>query len=245
MMWGSAVTVTNATVWQTYNGAAVNLGWSDNSPGDDCLIDGLYVVRTDWNSPTDPSWTATKLNGQNNAVITSLMVPGTMFGAVHPPLFRNIVVDDVPRTLLSLKILFPECADPNAPRSGDCKDATLTKSSVLNLNIENLLTPPSIVENSIGFQTLPAGFTDGAQIFTTAYTLTGSMNIGLTNVIAKLPDGTFLTPSARASGIIQASVTTTNAPPAASPSRTPSQPILDLRSAAATTTIFRCPATRR
>jgi hypothetical protein len=39
-MWGSYITVTNATVWQNWNGGVVNLGWFDNSPGDDSLIDG-------------------------------------------------------------------------------------------------------------------------------------------------------------------------------------------------------------
>ena len=60
--------------------------------------------------------------------------------------------------------------------------------------IENLFTPASIVENSIGFQTLPAGYPvtlpDGSTITLPAnYTLTGSMNVGLTNVWVTLPDG--------------------------------------------------------
>jgi uncharacterized protein (TIGR03437 family) len=189
MMWGAFITVTNATVWQNYNGGVVNLGWGANSPGDYGLIDGLYVVKTDWNSPTDPSWTATNLNGQNNAIIASLMVPGTTFGAMEPSLYRNIFVEDAPRTLFSLKILFPECADPNAPRSGECQDAILTTPSVLNLNIENLSSPPSIVENSIGFQTLPPGFTDGTQTFPTGYTLRGSMNVAFGNTVLTLPNG--------------------------------------------------------
>jgi len=123
MMWGKSITVTNATVWQTYNGAVVNLGWGDNSPGDDGLIDGLYVVRTDWNPPNNPpNWDTDKLNGQNNAVIASLMVPGTMFGTAKTSVYRNIFVDESPLTLLSLKIVAPECNDPthrepeNAPR---------------------------------------------------------------------------------------------------------------------------------
>ncbi len=174
MMWGSFITVTNATVWQNYNGGVVNLGWSDNSPGDYSLIDGLYVVKTDWNSPTNPSWTATNLDGQNNAVIASLMVPGTAFGSMQPSLYRNIFVEDPPQTLFSLKILFPECNDPNSPRDGNCNDVDLSQSSVLNLYIENLSTPPSVVQNSIGFQTLPPGFADGAQTFPSGYTLTGS-----------------------------------------------------------------------
>ncbi len=72
--------------------------------GDYSLVDGLYVVKTDWSTPTVPSWTATNLNGQNDAVIASLMVPGTMFGSVQPSLYRNIFVEDAPRTLFSLKI---------------------------------------------------------------------------------------------------------------------------------------------
>ena len=190
MMWGAFLTVTNATVWQDYNGGVVNLGWGNDSPGDYGLIDGLYVVKTDWNSPTVPSWTATKLNGQNNAVIASLMIPGTAFGAVQPPLYRNIYVEDPPQTLLSLKITSPECADPNSPRFGNCQDTTLTDSSILNLNIENLSSPPSIVANSIGFQSLAPGFTDGSQSFPLGYTLTGSMNIGFRNTTITSPNGT-------------------------------------------------------
>ena len=45
MMWGSDIAVTNAAVWQNYNGGFVNLGWSNNSTGDNCLNDGLYVVK--------------------------------------------------------------------------------------------------------------------------------------------------------------------------------------------------------
>ena len=189
MMWGSFITVTNITVWQNYNGGVVNLGWGDATPGDNCLIDGLYVVKTDWTNPTNPTWTATTLNGQNDAVIASLMVPGTMFGTQQPSLYRNIFVEDPPQTLLSLKIVFPECNDPNAPRAGECTGATLTLPSVLNLNIDNLWSPPSVVQNSIGFQTLPAGFTAGSQTFPTAYTLTGTMNINLSNVMVTSPSG--------------------------------------------------------
>jgi len=190
MMWGSFITVTNATVWQNYNGGVVNLGWGQNSTGDDCLIDGLYVVKTDWNSPTAPSWSATSLNGQNNAIIASLMVPGTMFGSMVPSLYRNIFVEDAPLTLFSLKILFPECNDPGSPRDGGCTPVDLTLPSLLNLNIQNLTTPPATGQSSIGFQTLPPGFTDGSQSFPTAYTLTGTMNIGLSNITATLPNGT-------------------------------------------------------
>jgi hypothetical protein len=58
MMWGTYVSVANATVWQDYNGGVVNLGWSDNSFGDYGLINSLYVVKTDWLIPTSSSWTA-------------------------------------------------------------------------------------------------------------------------------------------------------------------------------------------
>jgi hypothetical protein len=186
-MWGSSDTVTNATVWQNYNGGVVNLGWFDNSPGDGGLIDGLYVVKTDWFTPTDPTWIADPADAvehQNNAVIASMMVPGTQFGSMQPSLYRNIFVEDPPQVLFSLKIV--------PPRMNSATDqVNLMDSSVLNLNIENVFTPPSIVENSIGFQTLPAGYTFGSpsQSFPNGYTLAGSMNIGVTNVLIKLPDG--------------------------------------------------------
>ena len=54
----------------------------------------------------------------------------------------------------------------------------LSLPSVLNLNIENVFTPASTLENSIGFQTV------------NGTTLTGSMNIGLTNVMVTPPNGT-------------------------------------------------------
>ncbi len=188
MMWGASVTVTNATVWQNYNGGVVNLGWGDTSPGDDGLIDGLYVVKTDWILPvaTDAVWNAANLNAQNDAVFTSLMVPGTMFGTVKPSVYRNIFIEDAPRTLFSLRILSPQCSDENAPRAGECdQNAPLTATSVLNLNIENLFTPPSTVENSIGFATLP----DNSPM--PGYKLQGTMKIGLVNVWGKSADGRY------------------------------------------------------
>ncbi len=190
MMWGSFITVTNATVWQTYNGGVVNLGWSNNVPGDYSLVDGLYVVKTDWSNPNTSSWTTTSLDGQNDAVFTSLMVPGTAFGSMQPSLYKNVFIEDTPRTLFSLKILFPECNDPGSPRDGSCNPVDLTQPSLVNLFIENLSTPASTIQNSFGFQTLPAGFTDGSQTFPTAYTLTGTMNIGLSNVTLTPPNGT-------------------------------------------------------
>jgi uncharacterized protein (TIGR03437 family) len=176
-MWGSYITVTNATVWQTWNGGVINLGWSDNSPGDACLIDGVYVVKTDWSLSNVPTWASTGLNFDNSAIVASLMIPGTKYGATIPSLFRNIYVEDPPRVLFSLKILPPACAlcqaaNPNAP------PVDLTKPSVLNLNIDNVFTPASKLGNSIGFQTV-----NGTP-------LTGSMAIGLSNVMITSPDGT-------------------------------------------------------
>jgi hypothetical protein len=192
-MWGSSDVVTNATVWQNYNGGVVNLGWFNNSPGDNGLIDGLYVVKTDWSMPNapDPSFMALESDPvahQNNGIIASMMVPGTQFGAMHPSLYRNIFVEDAPQVLFSLKIVPPRM-------SANTDGVPLTDSSTLNLNIENLFTPPSTVASSIGFQILPGGYTFGipVQTFTSNYTLTGSMKINLTNVILKMPHGN-LTP---------------------------------------------------
>jgi hypothetical protein len=195
MMWGAPVTVTNATVWQNYNGGVVNLGWSDNLLGNGSLIDGLFVVRTDWLIPTDvtdASWTAIPstdqpLQGQNNAVFASLMVPGTSYGKTQPPLYRNIFIDDFPRVLFSLKILPAICA----PTGLVCPSPDLTASSILNLNIENLFTPQSIVKNSIGFQSVPAGYTyefpaGSPHIVPADFTLLGTMNINLTNAFVRI-----------------------------------------------------------
>ena len=133
MIWGSSVTVTNATVWQNYNGGVVNLGWLNNSAGDNDLLDGLYVVKTDWLTPTANQWTAeapgtsgSTLNGQNNGVFVSLMTPTTSFGQVSPPVYRNIFVEDQPRVLFSLKIVPPV----NCPATGTaCNAATLMQPS--------------------------------------------------------------------------------------------------------------------
>ena len=196
-LWDSKDTVTNATVWQTYNGSVVNLSWFDNNPGQNGLIDGLYVVKTDWDEPTSPTWMADAANilvHQNNGVIVSMMNPGTSFGAVNTSLYQNIFLDDPPQVLFSLKIIPPALYNPPLYDMID-----LTASSVLNLNIENLVTPPSTVESSIGFQTLPPGYTCytgqsfPAASYPSGYTLTGDMNISLTHVMLKLPDGS-LTP---------------------------------------------------
>ena len=188
-MWGAYITVTNATVWQNFNGGVINLGWFDNSPGDDSLIDGVYVVKTDWKGPQTESWSIPTLNDQNNAIVGSLMVPGTTFGALLPSAYRNIYIEDPPRVLFSLKILPFVCAN--------CISRTidLTQPSVLNLSLENIFTPPSILQNSIGFQTV-----NGAP-------LTGSMNIGLTNIMLTSSNGT-ATPLTNANAATDGKVTT-------------------------------------
>ncbi len=197
MIWGSPVTVRNATIWQNYNGGVVNLGWLNNSAGDYNLLDGLYVVKTDWLIPTANEWTAeaptpssSTNNGQNNAVFASLMTPTTSFGQVSPPVFRNIFVEDQPRVLFSLKIIPPV----NCPATGTaCDAATLQLPSCVSLNIENLYSPVSLVENSIGFQTLPDPYpsqTNGT--ITGGFNLFGKMNINLTNILIKQPYGLVL-----------------------------------------------------
>jgi hypothetical protein len=188
MMWGSPVNVTNVTVWQNFNGGVVNLGWSFNSAGDGCLLDGLYVVKTDWRLPTTTSWDALipapgnqPLQNQNNAVFTSLMVPTTSFGHHQPPLYKNIFVEDSPQVLFNLKIVPPICADTGLA----CPSVDLTQSSDVSLNIENLFSPVSQIGNSIGFQNVPAGYPNTPPI-TGKFTLQGSMNIGLTNVFIRV-----------------------------------------------------------
>jgi hypothetical protein len=193
MVWGSNLTVTNATVWQNYNGGVVNLGWSDTSTGEYCRLDGLYVVKTDWHTPTNPSFRIPDpghvLNGQNNAVFASLMIPGTQFDTTETSVFRNIFVEDPPQVLFSLQIIPPDCGLIGLGKN--CPDVFLTTKSKLNLNIENLFSPQSTVANSIGFGILEAGYTSvtalGTQYFASNYTLTGSMDIGLTNVFIKAP----------------------------------------------------------
>ena len=118
MIWGSPVTEINATVCQNYNGGVVNLGWLNNSPGDNGLLDGIYVVKTDWQRPTANDWNALPptssgaLNGQNNAVFASLMSPPTSLGQVSPPVYRNIIVEYPPLVLFSLKIVPPVNCPP-------------------------------------------------------------------------------------------------------------------------------------
>jgi hypothetical protein len=149
------------------------------------------VVKTDWLIPTTTSWTARNpddrpLQGQNNAVFASLMVPGTAYGANSPPVYKNIFVEDPPQVLFSIKILPPICG----PTVLTCPVATLTDASTLKLKIENLVSPPSLVANSIGFQNVPDNYAGDGQ---PGFTLQGTMDIGLTNIFVKL-DGGFLLP---------------------------------------------------
>jgi len=206
-VWDSDVTVTNATVWQNYNGGVVNLGWLYNSPGENDLIDGLYVVKTDWFTPTaaERSWYVKDTDivaHQNNAIIASMMVPGTGFGTTQTSTFENIYVEDPPQVLFSLKIVPPR---DNANVLALKDPVILKNSSTLNLNIYVLLTPPSSVENSIGFDVLTPrsdllAYPFGCEKITTTcdtplqdfffdYTLTGSMLINMTDVFIKMPDG--------------------------------------------------------
>jgi hypothetical protein len=198
MMWGSSVTVTNATVWQNYNGGVVNLGWLNNSPGDKDVLDGLYVVKTDWLVPTANDWTAinsalpgSTVDGQNNAVFASLMSPGTSFGQNTPAIYKNIFVEDQPRVLFSLKII-PPVNCPTPPTA--CSKAVLMEPSHVSLNIENLYSPVSLIENSIGFQTLPDPYTTQAtnELITGGPTLTGAIKVNLINVLIKQQYGLVL-----------------------------------------------------
>ena len=182
-VFGDYVTVINATVWQNWNGGVVNLGWGNYSTANDSLIDGLYVVKMDWlhfSSYDALSWSSH--NNANNAVIASLMTPGTNFGGLLPPVFRNIYVEDPPIQLFSLRIMPPACC--NFPFNASLP-------SVLNLNLENVVTPQSLEENPIGFQNLPDGST-----------LAGSMNIGLTNVMVTMPDGTVTALTGENAGVV-------------------------------------------
>jgi lysophospholipase L1-like esterase len=186
-MWDSSITVTNATVWQNFNGGVVNLGWTADVPGENGLIDGLNVVKMDWVLPAETSWIydpSNPLDGQNNAVIASMMVPGTQFGRNRTSTYRNITVEDTPRVLFSLKILPPD----TGLGGGGTVPYQPELDSTLNLNVENVFTPASVLDNSIGFQTREDQVT----------ALHGGMKIGLRNIILTLPDGT-ITPLTQAS----------------------------------------------
>jgi hypothetical protein len=198
-LWGQSITVTNATVWQNNGGGVVNLGWSNKFTGDGNSIDGLFVIRTDWTQPTaTPVWNVVGLNNQDNGVIVSLMTPGTSYGQHQQPVFRNIYVEEPPNVLFSLKILPPDCALIGlqvALGDGSCPIVDMTAAANVNLTIENVFTPQSLLGNSIGFQTLPKGFrydypAAGDTITEPAdYPLHGTMNINLTNVFLKLKNG--------------------------------------------------------
>jgi hypothetical protein len=195
-IWGENDSITNATVWQNDNGGVINLGWASSSPGDGGFIDGVYVVRTDWTTPTAPTFMAVAddpVAHQNNAVIASMMTPGTQFGVNSPPIYRNIYVDDPPQVLFSLKIIPPR---PSTQTSS----VDLTTPSALNLNIYNLVSPPSVVGNSIGFQNLPPGFDWFGELFPDGYTLGTTMDITLTDVMLVSGGTTTLLTAANAAG---------------------------------------------
>jgi hypothetical protein len=102
-LWGDYVTIANTTVWQNWNGGVVNLGWGTYSTANYALSDGLYVVKTDWVYwPSYDALNWSTKNNANNAVVASLMTPGTTFGGTFPAEFRNIYVQDPPVQLLPL-----------------------------------------------------------------------------------------------------------------------------------------------
>ena len=177
-MWGCNDHVTNATVWQNYNGGVVNLGWFLNSPGDFGTIDRLYVVKTDWFAPTSPTFKADQADAvahQNNAVIASMMVPGTAFGPFPLRCTRTFISKTRRAVLLSLKIVTPRTSNP--PLNSK---VNLLSSSTIKLNLLNVYTPPSHEDNSIGFDHPPPGFTFFTQTFPASlypqgYTLAGSI----------------------------------------------------------------------
>jgi hypothetical protein len=122
-----------------------------------------------------------------------MMIPTTQFDKPQNSVFRNIFVEDPPQVLFSLKVMPPNCGLIGL---GSCPSVDLTSASLLNLSIENLFSPQSLVSNSIGFDTLQAGYVNNGlmppQTFASDYTLTGSMSIGLTNVFIRLPFGIWL-----------------------------------------------------
>jgi hypothetical protein len=195
--WGQNITVTNAIVWQNNSGGVVNLGWDNKFTGDGNTLDGLYVVRTDWTQPrATPPWNVTTLDNQDNGVFVSLMTPGTSYGQRQPPVYRNVFVEEPPRVLFSLKILPPDCGLLGL-KNGNCPAVDLTLPAEVTLSIENLFSPQSLIGNSIGFQTLPSGFSYDfpagmTHTLTADYPLHGIMNINLTNVFIKKPEGIVL-----------------------------------------------------
>ena len=73
-----------------------------------------------------------------------------------------------------------------------CRSATLTDTSAVHLRIENLFSPVSLVDNSIGFETLPAGYTQDGQIFDGEYALKGDIRVELTNVFLEVDEGSWV-----------------------------------------------------
>jgi hypothetical protein len=197
MVWGSNISVTNSTVWQNYNGGVVNLGWSNNSKGEGIVIDSLYVIKTDWHTPTTPTFDLHESNtlaDQNNAVIASMTTPGTNFDPFKTSVFRNIFVEESPQVLFSVKIMPAQCGLIGL---GSCPGTEISAESYINLDIENLYSPPSLVSNSFGFDTLIAPYVNQApngrlQILTSDYQLKGTMNIRLKNVMLETKPGVWV-----------------------------------------------------
>ncbi len=116
------------------------------------------------------------------------MVPGTHYGQVSPPKLSDIFLEDATRVLFSLRIVPPACAT--------ClhqQQVALDAPSELDLAIENLRAPAPApdagLKSSIGFAKAKdypdAGYTDVPD----GYQLTGTMKIGLTNVVFESTDG--------------------------------------------------------
>jgi hypothetical protein len=191
-IWRPSVTVTNATVWQDYNGGVINTGFYKDSAGNGDLVDGLYVIKTDWALPQTASFMWTGLANQNNGVIVSLMEPGTQYGTVQPPVFRNIFVEDSPQVLFSLKIVPPRCEQGG--QTATCPQVTLSDTSEVYLQIENLFSPVSQAQNSVGFEILPKGYTLGGANpgVLLPYTLTGKISVSFKNVFLRTDAGLWL-----------------------------------------------------
>jgi hypothetical protein len=123
------------------------------------------------------------------------MVPTTSFGKNSPPVFRNIFVEDQPRVLFSLKIVPPvNCPTTSSGIGAVCGATSIMDSSYMALNIENLYSPVSLVQNSIGFESLPANYvTQTGDTIASPFTLTGKINVNLTNIFIR-ENGGFVVP---------------------------------------------------
>ena len=99
------------------------------------------------------------------------MIPSTVYGNNSPPVFKTIFVEDPPQVLFSLKI----APSVNCP-VGVCYATFLENKSKMNLTIENLYSPQSVIENSIDSRHFRAGHIanageHGYRCFPKGYTL--------------------------------------------------------------------------